>query len=78
VGGILDMNRIAQRPDHFAAMPFPDDRLQALYGTTQPTREIAEPNLEFSNELERGQGIYFVLYRDSKPADILFAGYSFD
>ena len=28
--------------------------------------------------LERGQGVYIVAYRDDKPSEIFFAGYSFD
>jgi len=75
---ILDMNDVAANSAHFVVAPFPEDRLRALYGTTQPTREAVDPDMEFSEELERGQGTYVVLYKDGRPDEILFAGYSFD
>lgn len=29
-------------------------------------------------DIDRGQGVYIVAYRDGKPSEIFFAGYSFD
>lgn len=53
--------------------------LQRLYGTTEPTRDLVEPDLAFFEDMdERGQGVYVVLYHDGQPHEILFAGYSFD
>jgi hypothetical protein len=75
---ILDISRIAPHPDFFVAAPLSESRLQELYGTAQPTREMAETDMEFSEDMERGQGVYVVLYKDGKPTEILFAGYSFD
>ena len=74
---ILDISRIAKQPDYFVAAPLPDKVLINLYGTAQPTREMAE-GLEFTEDIKRGQGVYVVLYKDGAPSEILFAGYSFD
>ena len=59
-------------------VPLADDVLEGLYGTTQPTRDMVEVNMEFMEELERGQGVYIILYANGKPDEICFAGYSFD
>jgi hypothetical protein len=34
--------------------------------------------MDFFEELDRGHGIYIVLYKDGKPDELFFAGYSFD
>jgi hypothetical protein len=34
--------------------------------------------MDFMEEVERGQGVYIILYRDGQPDEICFAGYSFD
>jgi hypothetical protein len=39
---------------------------------------MVEASEDFCEDLERGQGIYVVLYRDDRPDEILFAGYSYD
>ncbi len=52
--------------------------MQDLFGKTRPTREMVEENEDLWEDLERGQGIYIVLYKDNQPDEIFFAGYSFD
>jgi hypothetical protein len=34
--------------------------------------------MDFFEDIERGQAIYFVLYHDGKPTEIFFAGMSYD
>lgn len=75
---ILDLDHVADEPDFCAAAPLPDDVLLDLYGTTQPTRQAVEGNMDFLEDVERGQGVYVTLYRDGKPDELFFAGYSFD
>jgi hypothetical protein len=75
---ILDLDHIADTPDFCAAARLDDDVLLRLYGTTTPTREMVEQNMDFFEDIERGQGIYIILDRDGQPDEILFAGYSFD
>jgi hypothetical protein len=52
--------------------------LKELYGTAQPTRQMVEENKDFYDWLDRGVGLYIVIFADGKPAEICFAGYSFD
>jgi hypothetical protein len=59
-------------------VPLPDDVLEELYGTTEPTRAMVEGNMDFLEDVDRGMGVYIILYRDGKPDEICFAGYSFD
>lgn len=35
-------------------------------------------NEQFWEFIERGQGIYIIIYKNAKPVEICFAGYSFD
>ncbi len=75
---ILDMERISDEADYGAVRRLSDDELMELFGTSTPTREMIESNDELFEALERGQGVYIIAYRDDKPSEIFFAGYSFD
>jgi hypothetical protein len=75
---ILDLFQVSDEPDFGCVAPLTDDQLIDLYGMAQPTRAMVLQNFEFFEDIERGQGIYIVLYKDDKPDEILFAGYSFD
>jgi hypothetical protein len=39
---------------------------------------MIESNMDFFDPIERGQAIYIVVYREGKPDELFFAGYSFD
>lgn len=75
---ILDMMVVADEPDFNAVAPLPTKDLVELFGTDKPTREMIEGNDELFEALERGQGVYVVVYKDEQPSEIFFAGYSFD
>jgi hypothetical protein len=76
---ILDIQAIGDEPDFSVAAPLPDETRQELYGTTQPTRQMIEDNqLEFLEDVDRGHCVYVLAYKDGKPDQVLFAGYSFD
>lgn len=75
---ILDIEKIATQPRTRVAVPLDHNLLMDLYGTTQPDREMVENNLDFLDWVERGHCVYFTIYKDDEPHEILFAGYSFD
>jgi hypothetical protein len=75
---ILDINAVADEPDFCVATPLDETVIQSLYGTTQPTHQMLEANMDFLEEIERGHAICTVAYKNGKPDEILFAGYSFD
>ncbi len=75
---ILDIHRVSESPEFFAVCPLADAVLLDLYGTTQPTRSMVESNMEFLEYVERGQGVFIMLYQNGQPTEVLFAGYSFD
>jgi hypothetical protein len=75
---ILDMMEVASSPDYNVVAPLPEDDLRELFGTDKPTREMIEESDELYDALERGQGVYIIVYRDEQPSEIFFAGYSFD
>jgi hypothetical protein len=76
---ILDIQAIGGEPDFSVAAPLPEETLEELYGTTEPTRKMIEDNqLEFLEDVDRGHCVYVLAYKDGKPDEVLFAGYSFD
>ncbi len=75
---ILDVQRVGAKPDFGVALPLAPERLQELYGTDRPTREMVVENMDFLGDLDRGQAIYFLLFQDGKPSMIFFAGMSYD
>src|SRR4029434_4510636 len=58
---ILDLDHVSEFPDFCAVAPLLGDTLEKLYGTTKPTREMVERNMDFLEDVERGQGVYIVL-----------------
>jgi hypothetical protein len=75
---ILDMERVGDVPDYGVVAPLPKEELMNLFGTERPTREMVESSDELFEPLERGQGVYVVVYDGGQPSEIFFAGYSFD
>lgn len=75
---ILDMMHVSSSPDYNAVAPLPEEDLVRLFGTDKPTRAMIEESDELYDALERGQGVYIVVYKDEQPSEIFFAGYSFD
>jgi hypothetical protein len=75
---ILDVSGLSARPDYDAVAPLDDDELMEFFGTTKPTAEEIEDCEELFEQIERGQGIYVVVYENDQPSQIFFAGYSYD
>jgi hypothetical protein len=75
---ILDIMWVRESPDFCSVCPLADEQLKALFGTTQPTHEMIQANMDFYDDIDRGQGIYIVVYKGDKPNELFFAGYSFD
>jgi hypothetical protein len=75
---ILDMDRVGDEPDFGVVVPLSSEQLVELYGTDRPTREMIEENMDFYEDIERGQGVYLIAYKDDRPDEILFCGYSYD
>jgi hypothetical protein len=75
---ILDIFGIADEPDFSVAYPLPPEVLQDLYGTTQPSLAMVEANMDFLEDVERGQCVYIACYTGGTPTELFFAGYSFD
>lgn len=75
---ILDIEGIGETREIGVAAPMDDEALEELYETKQPTHEMIEAKMDFFEPIERGQAIYIVVYKDDKPDELFFAGYSFD
>ena len=75
---ILDVSRLSAKPDYDAVAPLDEDELMEFFGTTEPTAEDVEECDELFDQIERGQGVYVIVYENHAPAQIFFAGYSYD
>ena len=49
-----------------------------IFSTTKPTAVDMEDCDGLFDQIERGQGVYVVVYANDEPAHIFFAGYSYD
>lgn len=79
---ILDLDHIADEPESCAISPIPAETLQEHFGTVQLTRDVFEANedafWDIMDEVDRGAGIFALLYDNGEPTEVVFAGYSFD
>ena len=81
---ILDIQRVSDEPDFGAVSPMPTERLREIFGTDKPTRKMVESKqgdyelVEDPLVSERWQGVYFTVYRDSRPDELFFMGTSGD
>jgi hypothetical protein len=75
---ILDVSRLSAKPDYDAVAPLDDAELMEFFGTTRPSADDVEDSDELFEQIERGQGVYVLIYEDDAPAQIFFAGYSYD
>src|SRR5262245_47876530 len=51
---ILDIQAIADEPDFCVACPLGEEVLEDFFGTSTPTRQQLEENLDFMEDIERG------------------------
>jgi hypothetical protein len=61
--------------------PFGDPQLMDMFGSIKPPISIEEKDLWTKvswDDIPRGEGHYLILYKDDKPAEVCFLGYSFD
>ena len=76
---ILDMEGIAATPGPGMVTELPADLAEELFAGEQPTAAMVEDVLAVLGQLvERGQGVYVVLYQGDAPSETLFAGVSWD
>lgn len=78
---ILDIARISPKPKFLCASPFDKKKLLEVLGHDKPTHEdIMEPiNVwHLFAGIERGQAVYLTIYKNKKPDELFFYGYSVD
>jgi hypothetical protein len=76
---IIDIESISDVPDFGTAAPLSEQQLLRLFNTEKPTRPMIEAK---ADELEglryRWQGTYVIVYKDGRPDEIYFTGFSGD
>jgi hypothetical protein len=75
---ILDIESVGDKPDSGVAAPLPEEELESWFGTTRPTHQMIEENMDFLEDVDRGNCVYIIAYKDDHPDEIFFAGYSYD
>ncbi len=84
---ILDIEGASLEPDDGlepgsgVAYPLSEEKLSDIFGTYKPTRAMIE-NFQIQRkifaDIGRGSCVYIFVYKDEKPSEIFFAGYSYD
>ena len=75
---ILDLMKISDNPGYGVAAALPPDVLKRYLETERPDRATVQDSEELFEDIERGQGVYVVVYDNDQPSEIFFAGYSYD
>jgi hypothetical protein len=75
---ILDIAQVTDHPEFRSVCPLTDAQARRYFGSPQPTHEVIKSTTRFYEGIRRGQGIYVVVFKDGKPDEYFFAGYSFD
>lgn len=79
---ILDIGHLADDPecnDYFTAIPLSEAQLLDLFGTTKLTRKMIEEKRRTLWSLRQNwQATYIIVYKNGKPEEIYFAGFSGD
>ena len=69
----------AASPNFGMVAPLSPEQIVDLFETDKPTRAMIEASAGLFELLDRGLGVYVVAHDDQgQPAEIVFAGYSYD
>ena len=83
-GTILDIMQLSDKLDYSSAYILKEEELIKHFGTDKPTREIIDKKIwdywEYvANSFGvRGVGICITVYKNDVPAELYFAGFSYD
>ncbi len=58
--------------------PLKSEDVEELFGTDKPNHAQVEKGHDLFEWINRGEGVYLIVYKDAKPHEIYFAGFSFD
>ncbi len=78
---VLDIERIASQPGMAVATALPRNVYLQFFGTEKPTREMIERAVKMKgllDDVERWQAIYVIAFKNDRPDEIFFGGWSGD
>jgi hypothetical protein len=75
---ILDIDHVADRPEPMGVTVLTPAQTAQYFGTERPTRRDVERADDFWEDIGRGEAVCVTLYDGDRPAELFFAGYSFD
>lgn len=75
----LDIFGFSDAPEPASCWTLDADTLEAHFGSAKPSKDAVEDGVdELLEELGRGESLCVVAWKGGKPAEVLFAGWSFD
>ncbi len=75
---ILDLTSVSEIDDYCIARILSKEELMKYFGTEKPDRHVIENNSDFFDDIERGKGFCITVYKNGRPDELYFVGYSFD
>jgi hypothetical protein len=76
---IIDIERITPIPAFGSASPFSTNQLIEMFGTDKPERSMIEQRKsEITGMRKRWEASYIIVYKNGKPNEIFFSGFSGD
>lgn len=75
----LDIMSFSDAPEPASCWTLDADTLEAHFGSSKPSKDAVEDHVdELIEALSRGESLCVVAWKGGKPAEVLFAGWSFD
>lgn len=77
-GSILDITGVSECPELCSVCPLTSEELIEFFGTERPTFAQIEQCAPFWESFNRGEARAVTLYKNGKPSQICFAGWTID
>ena len=77
-GSILDITGVSECPELCSVCPLTSEELIEFFGTERPTFAQIEQCAPFWESFDRGEARAVTLYKNGKPSQICFAGWTID
>lgn len=75
----LDIDGFSDAPEPASCWALDAETLEAHFGSAKPSKAAVDDGVdELMEELGRGESLCVVAWKGGKPAEVLFAGWSFD
>ena len=75
---VLDLTRLGDEAESGQCWQLSEDDLQKHFGSATPTKAVVDEKVgTLLEQLEHGEALCVVAYANGRPAEVLFAGWSY-